>query len=197
VLAILPVAAQERIHPGPPPALPYYDWKACPFEGCVYREWTSKTAVALYDTWKPSRQRLRDLPAGEKVQALTGVVITLRPGVIRLDRDLDPDLKKGDTLLTYTYEGEGFSSVWFKGAFRNEFDISFAKWPDGSGCGGAHCAASYIDLGDKEWWAQIRTKSGSVVWVNMNDSEFEGTDMLAGRPGSAADSLQAAAPRLR
>src|SRR5579863_7130505 len=179
--ALLPLAAQDQIKPGPAPALPYYDWTACPFEGCTYREWTARKPLAVYDTWKTSRRHLRDLAGGEKVKALGGVVITVRPGLIRMDRDLDADLKKGDTILTYTYEGEGFSSVWFKGAFHSEFDISFAKWPDGQGCGGDHCAATYVDLGDKEWWAEIQLGAAATGWVDMNHSEFDGTDMLARR----------------
>jgi hypothetical protein len=72
---------------------------------------------------------------------------TFRPGIIRMDRDyagaglVGPapaqDLKRGDILLTYAYRGEGFSAVWFKGTYYSDFDISFTKWPDGQGCGGA------------------------------------------------------------
>lgn len=175
----LPGFGQHEVKPGPAPPLPYYDWIACPFEGCAYREWTAKKTVIVYDTWNPSRKHIDDLAAGQKVDALGGVVITLRAGVIRMDRDLDPLLKKGDTIFTYTYEGEGFSSVWFRGAFHSEFDISFAKWPDGSGCGGDHCAATYVDLGEKQWWVQIKTKSGATGWVDMEHSEFDGTDSLA------------------
>lgn len=25
------------------PKLPFFDWEACPFEGCTYREWTSSS----------------------------------------------------------------------------------------------------------------------------------------------------------
>jgi len=114
------------------------------------------------------------------VVGVTGVVITIRPGVIRMDRDLpEQHLKRGDTILTYTYRGEGFSSVWYEGRFDPEFDISFAKWPDGQGCGGSHCAATYVDLGEKVWWAKVKLKSGRTGWVNMDTTEFDGVDMLA------------------
>jgi hypothetical protein len=69
-----------------------------------------------------------------------------------MDRDLpERDLRRGDTLLTYADRGEGFSAVWLKGEYHSEFDISFARNPDGTGCGGAHCAATYVDLGQKSW----------------------------------------------
>ncbi len=164
-----------------PPALPWNDDGACPFEGCAYRQWTANKAAVLYDTWKTGRKQIGEIKAGQKVTGLTGTVITFKPGVIRMDRDLeDQNLRTGDTILTYTYRGEGFSAAWFKGRFYSEFDISFAKWPDGSGCGGAHCAATYIDLGEKIWWAQIKLRSGQTGWVNMNDADFSGVDMLAG-----------------
>src|SRR5580658_4963819 len=76
--------------------------------------------------------------------------------------------RRGDTIFTYAYRGEGFSAVWFKGKYHPLFDISFAKWPDGTGCGGAHCAGTYVDLGRKSWWAEIKLTSGRTGWVEMN-----------------------------
>jgi hypothetical protein len=165
------------------PALPYVDRDACPFEGCAYREWTARKSAIVYDTWEEKRRQVARISVGEKVTGLTGVVITFRPGVIRMDRDLpEQHLKRGDTILTYTYKGEGFAAVWFKGIFYSEFDISFTKWPDGGGCGGAHCAATYTDLGKITWWAQVRLSSGRMGWVDMGEAEFDGMDLLAGRP---------------
>ena len=162
-----------------PPALPFVDWKACPFEGCAYREWTAQDAVKVYDTWKTDRRQIAVLRKGEAVTGVTGLVVTLRPGRIRLNRDVpEQKLKAGDEILTYAFRGEGFSAVWFGGKYYPDFDISFTKWPDGQGCGNAHCAATYLDLGEKVWWAEIRLKSSRIGWVNMNFSRFAGTDML-------------------
>ena len=162
------------------PTLPFYDWNACPFEGCSYRKWTATVAVDVFDTWKPGHKRIATLPAKAVVTGVTGVVITYKPGLIRLNKDMPQDnLRRGDVILTYTYRGEGFSAVWFKGRFYREYDISLAKWPNGSGCGGDHCAGIYVDLGEKVWWAKVRMESGLVGWVNMNKAEFEGVDLLA------------------
>jgi hypothetical protein len=163
-----------------PPALPFYDWKACPFEGCTYGRWTARKPVTVYDTWAAKRRAIIRLAAGDRVDGLTGVVITFKPGVIRMDRDLPTEgLKRGDTILTYANRGEGFVAVWFKGKYNPEFDVSFTKWPDGQGCGGTHCAATYIDLGKKVWWAQVKLKSGQTGWIDMDDSDFDGLDSLA------------------
>jgi hypothetical protein len=123
---------------GPRPELPYFDWNACPFEAGAYGKWTAREVVPLYGTWKKRRLEITRLAVGDKVVAVTGAVITFKPGLIRMDRDLPAnDLKAGDTILTYAYRGEGFSSVWFKGRYYSDFDITFTKWPnERGGCGG-------------------------------------------------------------
>ena len=161
------------------PELPFFDWNACPFEGCAYRQWIAGKPVVVYDTWKRTRREIARLATGDKVVATTGVVITFKPGVIRMDRDLpEENLKRGEIILTYAYRGEGFSAVWVHQKYDPSFDISFTKWPDDQGCGGEHCAATYMDLGKKEWWAKVTLKSKRVGWVNMNEAEFDGVDLL-------------------
>ncbi len=163
----------------PPPTLPYVAQNKCPFEGCVYREWTALKDMPVYDTWGDGRRRTGTLGKGEKVVALGGLVVTHRPGVIHVDRDIpEVGLKRGDSVLTYTYAGEGFSQVWVNGRFHEEFDISNAKWPDGTGCGGTHCGATYVDLGQNSWWAELRLKSGVTAWVDMEDFPFSGVSRM-------------------
>lgn len=177
----LPLArAQDTGVPQPtPPRLPYVDLGACPFEGCQYALWTARKRAVVYDTWKVNRKPIAHLAIGDKVQGLTGVVITYQPGMIRMDRDLPEEhLKRGDKILTYTYGGEGTSVVWTNGVFYKDFDISFAKWPDGTGCAGNGCAATYVTLGKKTWWAQVRLANRRTGWVNMNDNRFDGVDAL-------------------
>ncbi len=162
------------------PALPFYDWNVCPGEGCAYGHWTALKPVIIYDTWKQRRQAVAHLSLGEKVMGLTGVVITRQPGLIRVSRDLPAlHLKRGDTILTYAHHGEGSSAVWFNGGYREDYDISFTKRPDGSGCGGEYCAATYEDLGNTIWWAKVKLASGRTGWVDMNQAHFDGTCALA------------------
>ena len=197
VLAFTAIALEGQGVPHVPkrmsaPALPVFDWNACPFEGCAYRKWTARKPVVVYDTWKNQRKKIAALSIGDHVVGMTGVVITYRPGRIRMDRDLpESGLKKGDTVLTYAYRGEGFAAAWHNGTYDSEFDISFARWPDGTGCGGDHCAATYVDLGKTVWWAQLRLPSGRVGWVDMSTSEFDGVDLLANLQRGAATPLAA------
>lgn len=164
------------------PALPLYDWGACPGEGCTYGDWTARRPVVVYDTWKEKRHRVAKLSRGDKVVALNGVLITFKPGIIRIKRDLPKyQLKRGDTILTYAYRGEGDSAVWFKGRYYYSFDISFTRWPDGSGCSDASCEGSYVDMGKKSCWAEVALKSGQMGWVvDVDSDDFDGICSLVG-----------------
>jgi hypothetical protein len=168
---IICVLARGQTGAHPPdaaPTLPHYQWGVSPGEHSGYREWTARRPVTVYDTYKTRRRVVAQLARGDRATGITGVVITFRPGVIQIDRDLpEHDLRRGDKILTYAFLGEGFSAVWFKGRYRSEFDISFTKWPDGSGCGNEHCAATYLDLGEKVWWAEVKLASGLKGWVDM------------------------------
>jgi hypothetical protein len=164
------------------PALPFYDWNACPFEGCAYRRWTARKPIVVYDTWKAGRRSVTKLSKGEKVVGLTGVVITIRPGVVRMDRDLaEVGLQRGDAILVYTNQGEGVASAWFKGRFYPEFDLSFARGPADSGCLARRCAGIYTD-GKYSWWARIKTRRGVIGWV-MAAGTFDGQDLLGDNTG--------------
>jgi hypothetical protein len=158
------------------PALPYFDWNACPFEGCTYRQWIAAQVVPVYDTWKEKRRQIVQLAAGEKVVAITGVVITHKPGVIRVDEDIpDAKLKRGELILTYTYHGEGESAVCLKGKYYANYNIQFSKSPGGS-CGGKHCEGTYVDPGNCAWWAKVKLKSGRTGWVDMYHAQFGNVD---------------------
>jgi hypothetical protein len=171
------VPAHDQLKQMPAPALPWFDWGACPFETCTYSQWTVREAVTVYDTWKPDRHEIAQLPAGEKAAGVTGVVITYTPGKVRMDRDLPAqNLRQGDTILVYTRRGEGFWAVWFKGTFQGEFDLTFAKLLDGTGCGGAPCAATFVTAGKNAWWAQVKLRSGQVGWVDMDHGLLGGFD---------------------
>ena len=68
--------------------------------------------------------------------------------------------------------------MWFNGQYYSDFDLSFARSPDGSGCA-KDCSGSYIKRGKSTWWAQVKLASGRTGWVNMTGAPFDGTDALA------------------
>ena len=69
LLLLLPAVALAAL--APPPKL-YISKDACPFECCVYREWTALNELPVYR--KPNGGQIGKLAAGETVQAEAGEV---------------------------------------------------------------------------------------------------------------------------
>lgn len=103
-----------------------------------------------------------------------------------MDRDLpEQNLRRGDTALTYAYRGEGFSAVGLNDRHFSYLGISFAKWADGTGCGGEHCAATHMDLGRKSWWAEMKLNSGRdsrSILLQLANSTSPRTCFASSRP---------------
>jgi hypothetical protein len=64
--------------------IPFEDVGACPFEGCVYREWTAARPVEIRVARRSSAPVAFRLESGERVAAVTGVVVTVKAGRVEL-----------------------------------------------------------------------------------------------------------------
>ena len=141
----------------PPPL--YIAKGACPFEGCVYRQWTALRALEVFD--RPDGKRVVDrLRPSEKVEALTGEV-HCRPLRTVATRNHPGGIAKGETFYLLHYLGEGAWKVWFRGSLTEIEDL-----PAGT------------PLPETTWWAQVRTERGITGWV-IATSNFDGQDQLA------------------
>ncbi len=151
------------------------DQGACPFECCQYGRWITTRATPVYAAPDKSAKQVSNLAAGTVVAALTGQVRTVgqRFVVHRQHEKYQP----GDTLMVYTYLGEGYFKVWYKGRFFDE-DLDFS--PSG-GTGGERCTDTAYCWGTlahelkSAWWVQIRLADGSLGWVD-GFSNFDGQD---------------------
>lgn len=65
----------------PRPSLPYESHGACPFECCTYREWSVDRDTDVFGDYRAKTPAKFHLKRGQKVAALTGVVVTTRLGV--------------------------------------------------------------------------------------------------------------------
>jgi hypothetical protein len=171
--------ASSQIAQGPP--VPYEDIGACPFEGCVYREWQANAPVEILAERRTDSAVISLIAKGERVQALTGVVVTIKAGRIQTDtpRELPADggtlaLMPGQTLFLLTYLGEGHSKAWF--------NQRLYKWVDASvALNGAcqfipeRCKGWTVERPQSEWWVQIRTASGRVGWT-LDTGKFDNKD---------------------
>ena len=57
--------------------MPYEDAGACPFEGCVYREWQARDRVPVFAERRDNACEVFVIAPGERVTALTGVVAVI------------------------------------------------------------------------------------------------------------------------
>ena len=173
-----------RQKPSASPPLPFEDDGACPFEGCAYGEWVANAPVAIRTERRDNAPIIFRLRAGERVVALTGVVVTRKPGLVqfqeaaRLESLGGPiQVAPGEILYLLTYQGEGFSKVWFKGRVFTDVDITDYL---GEGCGGrpTRCAGRLIGRSQTEWWVRIRNQLGAEGWTR-DAAKFDGKDELA------------------
>jgi len=93
IVLIVSVFADEQQETDKPP-IPYYDWGACPSEGCAFKEWTAKKDTILRADHKESSPVVAKIKAGEKVEGLNGVVITTKPGVVKIIKKITLDKEK-------------------------------------------------------------------------------------------------------
>jgi hypothetical protein len=165
--ATAPEPAAVVRYEGPP--LPFEDAGACPFEGCTYREWTTNAPVKVLTGRKDDAPVAFELPVGTRVTALTGVVVTVVPGIVELRDAMDVEtgqgpvpMKAGEVFYLLTYQGEGYGKVWIKGGVRTDVDLSRFKPKRGP---------------TAIWWVQVRNARGQVGWTRHPEA-FDGKDRL-------------------
>jgi hypothetical protein len=136
----------------------YIDKGACPFECCTYREWRAEKTTRLYAKPKTSSPVVGVAVEGTIVKAQAGEVHT-RPGKLIVKRDVAA-FRKGDILWVYTYLGEGFFKIWYRGRFiEEEVDFDYRN-PTSDDWG-------YFEvLPHSVWWARLRTSKGIEGWTS-------------------------------
>ena len=162
-------AAGER----PPKAL--IDQGACPFECCHYGRWTAKRRIPAFAAAREGAAHVAWIARGTQVEALDGFVRTA--GQPFRVRRMHGDYRAGDTLMVYTYLGEGSFRIWHAGHWRDE-DLGFSPY---GGSGGTRCADDSRCWGAlsaplrSAWWVRVRLPDARVLWVR-GDAGFAGQD---------------------
>jgi hypothetical protein len=156
---------------------------ACPFEGCVYREWVANAAVDVRAGRGPDDPVAFRLRPGDRVQAVTGVVVTVKAGRVTFRAPIElPSsdgvvrIVPGETLYLLTYHGEGSTTAWFKGHLYD--------WLDGSEffndlCKDRPntCNGSILERPQRVWWVRLRSRGGRMGWTRETD-KFDNKDSL-------------------
>lgn len=152
----------------------YLDFGACPFEGCVYREWSVNKRMIVRE--KPDGNSLIAfvLKPGQKVVAETGVVATLRVGsaVVKEPAQIGREVAPvGAQVEVLHYNGEGFWKVRYHGQLDSR-GIDHPGNPPFE-------KLKMIQPPHVVWWVRIRSADGSIGWTNESDN-FDGKDAFGG-----------------
>ena len=155
------VMAQEK------PPTPYENWGVCPFECCTYRDWVADDDIPVHERRSETSAIIFRLRPQEHVKALTGVVVTEKPGVVRIDRPVQDgyvdgtdkpqlSLKRGDVVYMLSPLGEGAYLFWYQGkVYHSGIDLAAMPGVDG---GAARMT----------WWKQVKNRAGKKGWTTSN-----------------------------
>ena len=152
------------------PQIPFEDAGACPFEGCIYREWTALRPISVRRERDDASPIAFELRNGDRVTAVTGIVITTLPGLIEFAVPTDVETSEGplhmapgETLYVLTPLGEGHVKAWARGRLYADVDAS------------ALTARRPVTM---VWWVMIRNAAGQTGWTRQTE-DFDGKDSLA------------------
>ena len=176
-------SAEEQLSVQAGPPIPYEDVGACPFEGCVYREWVANAPIEIRTDRTPMAPVAFVVATGETVAAVNGVVITTRAGRVEFDMPQDLDvsggpihIESGQPLYLLTSQGEGFMKAWFNGRLYEGVDT--ATFSNGACAGGPRpCVGRIVESWQFEWWVQIRNAAGQIGWTREPE-KFDNKDAL-------------------
>lgn len=172
ILAAPILSESQQVQPRAqaPLIFPYDDRGACPFECCTYRTWTAKEVIAIRRTRRADAPVIFRVRNGEQVDALTGIVTTVRPGRARVGKSAmvaGIRLEATDDVIVLRYVGEGVWKAWFKGAF---FSVEVSD--DGPA---PEDHLRMIERPRTAWWVQVRNRGGEIGWTDR-PNDFDGTD---------------------
>jgi len=155
-------AQDEGVSMPNPPRLP-----VTAEENWTVKRFTIHREATIYNTWEAKGRKIAILPPGSIVSGIGKLSVIHEPDVVSITRPFPQlGLSPGDTILRYTYEGEGFADFWIKGRWFEEFDGAFITEPDGNGCS-KNCRGKVTKIGRKEWWAHVRLSDGRNGWLRV------------------------------
>jgi hypothetical protein len=121
---------------------------------------------------------------GERVTALTGVVVTQVPGRVEFRKAVDLStssgtlsIEPGQSLYLLTYRGEGFTKAWFRGRIYDNVDGGTAFLGDRCRRQPDACDGRVVHDCRTVWWVQLRNSRGQTGWSNEPE-KFDGKDRL-------------------
>ena len=155
------------------PTLPFTDRDVCPFECCQYGEWTARSSYRVRTAPGIGASVAFAIHPGEKVQALTGLVITRKAGIVIVRKETkfyDVTLPAGEKLYVLHPSGEGVALFWYNGATHSgELEAETVHK------GSAKRPWDVLSVPQTEWWVKVKNQRGTTGWI-LNPRGFRGMD---------------------
>ena len=150
---------------------------ACPFECCIYREWTAESAIVARVQPRDSALAGFTLQRGEAFTADSGnVYVTSAQLAVVNDSVGDAhywSFAPGDTLVVLDYTGEGHYHVWHDGKVQDTEGF----WARGR----LPVVADTIGTWKTEWWIHATRADGRSGWfIADNTNRFRNADACGG-----------------
>lgn len=175
VAATLAIPAKGQSSSPAHPPLPYESLGACPFECCTYRTWTVEADTDILAERKDSASASFLVRRGQRVEGVTGVVVTASLGraVVRRTSTIGTGpraitVQPGEAVFVLHYVGEGYWKVGVRGRVVDD------QLPHkDTGCVNAllepvECAIQITEQPKAVWWAKIRSR-GREGWTRQPD----------------------------
>lgn len=177
---------------GAGPTLPFTLRNVFEGECSTYgKKWVARQPVSLRADPSGSAPVTRELAAGESFLAVTGNVVTLKAGVVRVTERTEfrsltgvekpgsvETAKKGDRLYLLRFNGETGFDVWFKGkVIRDVAPFWEVNFP-GGGYMGAEGKQTAIaeSLPETRWYVRVKDAKGQTGWIDMTGAKIDGVD---------------------
>ncbi len=160
------------------PPLPYYDWGACPFECCTYREWEAVKPVTAFKTRSARSSAAFQIKKGQRVQGVTGVVVTTKYGITRILKPVqigytspgkspELSLSPGDVVYTLHYQGEASDLFWYHGkTYSDQISVPENAW----GNVPYHEVLRVESRPKYAWWVKVKNRQGMVGWSKETEA---------------------------
>ncbi|HEX5413148.1 MAG TPA: hypothetical protein VFZ27_14950 [Terriglobia bacterium] len=172
-LSLLVALALGPVQNAGAPKLPFTDAGACPFECCQYGEWSASASQRAYKSTSRDSGLAFTIRPGEKVSALTGLVITRRAGLAIMRKQTsfeDITVPVGAKLFLLHRVGEGVDLFWYKGATHSaELYIDQVRKANDQ------YPWDVISVPKTEWWVKVRNQRGATGWL-LEPRGFQGMD---------------------
>lgn len=176
-----PLIAQEADSLVPRPVAPLVRKNVCPFECCVYRDWTAIGEIPVYAAEGDTTVVAFTLSDGQSFIAIEGNVHLERLGQVAFHRAVTDTVydtyhyEPGDTLVVLDYVGEGFFTAWLGGQMTEVEAFWMFEDPDEGGTGEG-APWTVIAEPDPHWWVRVQTKDDRNGWIYMNEARVTNAD---------------------